>query len=59
MICIEAIFENGNRIITDINCTFEQASTYYVGNYFQFGDNEQHPEDLLVKCIAIKELKEN
>ena len=58
MIAIEVIFENGNTILTDINATFEEASNYYVGKYFQFGDNEQHPEDLLVKCVAIREMKE-
>ena len=59
MICVQVLFENGNEIVTDFNGTFEDASKYYVGKIFQFGDNDQYPEDYLVKCIAIKEMKEN
>lgn len=59
MICVQVLFENGNEIVTDFNGNFDDASNYYVGKRFQFGDTDQHPEDYLVKCIAIKELKEN
>lgn len=59
MICVQVLFENGNEIVTDFNGTFEDASKYYVGKIFQFGDTDQYPEDYLVKCISVKELKEN
>ncbi len=59
MISVEVIFENGDVIVTDINSTFEEACKYYVGKFFQFGDTDQHPEDYLVKCVAVREMKEN
>ena len=59
MIAIQVLFEDGNYLLTDINVTFEEAATYYVGKYFQFGDTDEHPMDKMVKCVAIKELKEN
>jgi hypothetical protein len=59
MIAIQVMFEDGNYILTDINATFEEASEYYVGKFFQFGDTDEHPADKMVKCVAIKELKEN
>ncbi len=59
MISIQVIFEDGNYLLTDINATFEEASKYYVGKFFQFGDTDEIPMDKMVKCVAIKELREN
>ncbi|MEX5624638.1 hypothetical protein ABFV62_31420 [Pseudomonas syringae] len=53
MIAIKVIFEDGNTITTDINCTYQEAIEYYVGNKFQFGDTWQCPEDKLVEAIKV------
>ena len=59
MISIKVVFENGDFLITDINATFEEAAKYYVGQSFNFGDTDEYPQDRILKCVAIQEMKEN
>jgi len=49
-------FENGNTIVTGFNGNLETAAKYYLNQAFNFGDTEEHPKDIMVKGIAIKEL---
>lgn len=54
MISVKVTFEDGNTIVTDINATLEEATEYYVGQSFQFGDTEACPHDKLVKAVSVE-----
>lgn len=47
-------FEDGNTISTDINGTEESIRAYYVGQYFNFGDNDWGKKDKLVKAESVQ-----
>ncbi len=49
-------FADGNTLVTSMNATLEEATAYYIGNAFQFGDTEEHPADLMVKAASVKEI---
>jgi len=51
---IKVTFEDGNTIITFINGTVFEILTYYIEQYFQFGDTQEHPGDKIVKAIKVE-----
>lgn len=52
MITIRAKFDNGNEIVTGINCTYNEAIAYYLGNKFNLGDGKGG--DLMATCIKVE-----
>ena len=49
-------FEDGNTIVTSMNATLEQAKTYYLGKYFNFGDTDECPKDKMLKAVKVETL---
>lgn len=52
-------FEDGNTITTDFNGTLEDAEGYYLNNYFNFGDTDEHPKDNLQKGVSVEQVGED
>ena len=50
----KVIFEDGNSLVTEMNATIEEAKRYYIGQYFNFGDTDEHPQDKMIKAIAVE-----
>lgn len=46
-------FEDGNKIHTSINGTNESIEAHYIGNSFDFGDTEEHPQSKMVKAVSV------
>lgn len=38
---------------TSINGSDSEIRSYFVGNFFNFGDTEAHPRDDMQKCIDV------
>jgi len=57
MLSVKVTFADGNSFVTGINATLDEAKAYYIGQTFQFGDTEEHPEDLPVKAISVEEIE--
>lgn len=38
-ITVKVYFTDGDTLVTDINCTLEQAENYYCGNSFTYWDS--------------------
>lgn len=55
MISLTVYFEDNNVIETRFNGTFLEASQYYVGKQFNFGDTIDCNKDRMVTCVSIKE----
>lgn len=53
MRCITVHFEDGNHLTTNINGTNQEIEKYYIGQFFDFGDSEEHPSSKLVKAIRV------
>lgn len=49
-------FADGNTITTGMNATLAEASAYYIGQRFQFGDTEEKPFDYMVKAVKVEEV---
>ena len=45
---IEVIFSDGRVVQTSFNGTPGEIIQYYIGKTFNFGDTEEHPEDLML-----------
>jgi hypothetical protein len=56
MIAIKVTYADGNSLSTNINGTIEEARAYYIGQWFNFGDTEEHPADRMVKAVAVDEV---
>lgn len=54
MISIRVRFADGNFLDTNFNGSLETAIGYYVGEFFNFGDTVECPEDNLVKAISVE-----
>jgi hypothetical protein len=54
---VKCTYEDGNEIITGFNGTLEEAKKYFLGQYFNFGDTDEHPKDKMVKCVKVEEVK--
>ena len=54
----KVIFEDGNSLVTEMNADLEEARRYY-GQYFNFGDTDEHPQDKMVKAIAVEQCCES
>lgn len=52
----KVFFVNGDSFVTGFNGTLQDARSYYVGKSFQFGDSDECPGDLMVKCYKVEEL---
>ena len=52
-------FEDGNTITTDFNGSLEDAEAYYLNNYFNFGDTDEHPTDNLQKGVSVEQVGED
>jgi hypothetical protein len=50
-------FADGNTIVTGMNATFEEAESYYIGKYFNFGDTDACPEDRMVRAVAVEKIQ--
>lgn len=46
-------FADGNTIHTSMNATLSEASAYYLGKAFQFGDTEECPHDKMVEAVSV------
>lgn len=46
-------FEDGNRVDTRVNGTWEEIRRHYIGQEFQFGDTWECPRDHLVKAVSV------
>ena len=51
-------FAAGNTITTGMNATLAEATAYYVGNRFQFGDTEEKPFDYMVEAVRVEEVNQ-
>lgn len=47
MITVKVTFTDGNTVTTDINVAIEEAKEYYVGQWFNFGIEN----DYMVKAV--------
>lgn len=53
---VKVTYEDGNVIHSKMNCTFKEAKKYYLNNWFQFGDTEEHPGDLMLRAIKVEDI---
>lgn len=51
----KVIFEDGDSLVTEMNASLEEARRYYIGQYFNFGDTDTHPQDKMVQAIAVEQ----
>lgn len=51
---VKVTFADGNHLTTSINGTEEEIRRYYLGNYFQFGDTDEHPRDNLQRGVSVE-----
>lgn len=49
-------FSHGGSLVTGFNGTLEEAKAYYLQNWFNFGDSDEHPADLMAKGVTVEEL---
>jgi hypothetical protein len=52
MIVVKCFYEDGDTAITKINCSFEEAKSYFVGKVFNTGS----VSDNMVKCVGIDDI---
>lgn len=50
---ITVYFEDGNTIDTEINGSKKRILEHYIGEYFNFGDTDEHPKDKMVKAVRV------
>lgn len=50
-------FADGNTITTGMNATLAEASAYYIGQRFQFGDTEEKPFDYMAEAVGVEAVK--
>lgn len=53
MITVKCTYSNGDTITTPINGTIETAENYFLGNWFNFGDNDFNERDNMQQCIKV------
>ncbi len=51
---VRVVFEDGNYIDTTINGTKKEIKDYYLNNYFNFGDTEETPHDIMLKGVKVE-----
>jgi hypothetical protein len=52
----EITYADGNTTITGMNATLAEATKYYVGTSFNFGDTQEQPKDKMVKAISVEQI---
>lgn len=50
------IFENGDQINTGFNGTEDEARDYYLNNWFNFGDTDEIPNDIMVRGVSVDKI---
>ena len=56
MNCYKITFSNGDSITTNINLGLNEAREYYFNNWFNFGDTEDNPRDIMAYGVMIEEV---
>ena len=51
---VRVTFADGTFLVTEINGTKEQVRKYYIGEYFQRGDTEEHPADKMIQAVSVE-----
>ncbi len=51
---IRVNFENGGKILTDINGTNEQIESHYIGKFFDLGNNPEEGVEVMVKAVSVE-----
>ncbi len=51
---IKVTYADGNTVSTWINGTEDEIRSYYIGNFFQFGDTDSRPYDYMVMAINVE-----
>lgn len=54
MITVKCTYSNGDVIVTPINGTLESAKEYFLGQWFNFGDNDWKEDDDMQRCIRVE-----
>ncbi len=49
-------YENGAQLIAEIRIPPEEAPAYYLRRW-QFGDTDEHPDDLMILCTKVEHLR--
>lgn len=53
---IRVTFNDGNTIETNINGSIDEIKSYYIGQWFNFGDNDWGEGDKMRKAILVEEV---
>lgn len=59
MIAVKVSFEDHNHLISEMNCTLQEAEAYYLGKFFNFGDRFFGDPDNLVEAVKVEELTDD
>lgn len=57
MRAIRVTFADGNVINTNINGTDDEIRAYYLGQFFNFGDTDQHPAGNMQEAVNVEFLE--
>lgn len=57
MLLIRCYYENGDKITTAINLSFEEAKDYFEGKVFNLGMLGRYEDDKMQRCVRIEEIK--
>ncbi len=49
-------FEIGDSLVSSMNATLDEARNYYLKNIFNFGDNDWHETDLMLRAVSVEEV---
>lgn len=52
----KVLFQNGDSLVSSMNATLEEATDYYLNNWFNFGDTEEFPYDIMIQGISVEEI---
>lgn len=56
MRAIKVTYNDGHDEVTSINGTMEEIRAYFIGQWFNFGDNDWGQPDRMLKAIAVEEV---
>ena len=54
MISVKCTYSDGNTTTTRINETVKGAKKYFLGKWFNFGDNDWGASDNIQQCIKVE-----
>jgi hypothetical protein len=55
---VRVTYADGNHLVTGINGTRKEVESYYLGQFFQFGDSDSCPGGRMVRAVAVEFLGE-